>query len=339
MGKRERNGCLALPNVGFLLWMGVGCPPIAPQKFFCMRQYYDLEAKCAEIFVKLGPCWHLSTSENFEIIFTSDSDFRIGMSIVGVCARLFPDVKILTFELMSNHFHFTLVGDKRRVELFFKLVMEKLSKYLKSLNRTTDLSLITYLLNPVDSLDGLRNVIVYDNRNGYIVSPDHTPVTYPWGANRYYFNSDAKTLALQNARKMRFSEIRQVSRSHKSDNMPSLLSFEGYALPLDFCDLESGEKLFRNASHYFYALSKNMESNKQIAKEIGESVFYTDNELFSIVSKISRDRYDVVLLPELTPEAKMELARTMRYEYNASAKQIIRILKLPGKVLESIGIK
>lgn len=303
-----------------------------------MKSFYEKEAECALAFSELGECWHLSTSENFEIIFTSDQDFRSGMGTMAVCSRLFPDIRILTFELMSNHIHITAATNEDRLVLYFETLRKMLSRQFQARGRTVDLQAMTYIIQELDSLEKARNTIAYDNRNGYIVNPNHTPFTYPWGANRFYFNPDAKKLAVQNARKMPFQEIRSISHTHKTDRIKDILCFEGCAIPIDFCTIESGERLFRNASHYFYLISKNIEAKKQIAKEIGENVFYTDNELFSAISKIANDKYGTSKLTETAPQVKLELARIMRFEYNASSKQIIRFLKLSKEVLASIGI-
>jgi len=199
-------------------------------------------------FSELGECWHLSTTENFELIFCCKEDFMAGMGIISICAKLFPELRILTFELMSNHLHFTIAAAKNRVIAFVNSVKKMLSRYFRAKGRTIEVNAMTYHIGLLDSLERIRNVIAYDNRNGYLVSPEHTPFSYPWGSNRYYFNEDAKRLALSSSKKMTFSEIRALSHSHKSDGIPEILCFDGYALPLSFCDIRSGEMLFRDPS-------------------------------------------------------------------------------------------
>jgi len=303
-----------------------------------MKGYYDRESECAALFGKLGDCWHLSTSENFEIIFSSEEDFKAGMGIVAICARLSPEVRILTFEIMSNHFHFMVAGKRESVLQFLTNLKRMLSKHFRHRGRIIDFDAMGHTLLQLESLERVRNVIVYDNRNGYLVNHTYTPFSYPWGANRLFFNTDAKLLATNCAKRMGFNELRSLSHSHKTDTMHDLFSIDGCSSPLYFCDIDTGEQLFRDASHYFYLISKNIENNRQIAKEIGESIFYNDNELFSVISKIARERHGCTSLAEATPAAKLELAKTMRYDYNASTKQIIRFLKLPQGLLNSIGI-
>ncbi len=328
---------------GVLWWFGSVLAIIAPKLLRLvkenMKSYYDREAECVAMFDKFGDCWHLSTSENFEIIFSSVEEFKAGMGIVAICARLFPDVRVFTFEIMSNHFHFMASAGKESMLQFFSTLKKMLSKYFTGIGRNIDFEAMGYSLHQLDSVERVRNVIVYDNRNGYLVNPDYTPYSYPWGANRLFFNDDAKILARNHSRKMTFKDLRALSHSHKTDTIQNLFSIDGCASPLFFCDIEAGEQLFHDAAQYFYLLSKKIENSKQIAKEIGESIFYTDNELFSIIIKEAREKYGCTTLNEAAPSAKIELARIMRYDYNASAKQIMRFLKLPLGILNSMGIK
>ncbi len=304
-----------------------------------MKSFYERETVCSLVFSELGECWHLSSSENFEIIFCSDDDFKAGMGIVAVCARMFPEVHIFTFALMSNHLHFTAAASKDRLLLFIDAVKQMLFRYFRAQGRPINIDAMTFCIQSLDSLERVRNVIAYDNRNGYLVSPDHTPFSYPWGANKYYFNPDAKRLALTKPKKMTFEEIRALAHTHKADSLPEILCFDGCALPLNYCDIATGERLFRDPSHYFYLISRNIENNKQIAREIGEGIFYTDNELFSAISRIAKEKFGCVSINEASPMAKIELAKIMRYDYNAPTKQIMRFLKLSQGNLTSIGIK
>lgn len=301
-----------------------------------MENFAFKEAECASVFRNLGEIFHLWTPENFQIIFTSECDFKYGMSIFGLCAMLFPDICILTFELMSNHLHITAAGEKERLLKLFKLVKLMLKRYCNLRGYTVDWSSFNASTRSIQTLEDARNVIAYNNRNGFVVSPDDTPFSYKWGANRFYFNPDAYILASCQAADMTLRQKRGFSHSHKFDNVTGLKVFDGYVLPLSFCRIDIGEKLFRNASHYFNKVSKSIEAFKQISFEIGESVFYTDDELYAISCRICREKYGESV-PSLIPSvAKVELAKTLHYEYNAQAKKIQRMLKLDKNIINSL---
>ena len=303
-----------------------------------MREFHAKENSCELVFLQLGDCYHLWTPENHEIIFTNDADFRFGMNAIGISARLFPEVRILTFELMSNHIHIAAAARKDRLLLLFDSFTALILKWLKSEGRHISLKSFQPGLRQLTSLDELRNVIVYDNRNGYVISQHHTPFTYPWGANRYYYSPDTCQLAMLLSKKLSLRERRRISHSRIADNAEGLLLFEDCAMPLSFCDISTGESLFRNATQYFSKISKSIESSREIAKEIGESVWYTDDELYSIVRKISQEQYNIHSPSQLPSPAKIDLAKTLRYDYNASQKQILRMLKVDKVILQSLGI-
>ncbi len=79
-----------------------------------------------------------------------------------------------------------------------------------------------------------------------------------------------------------------------------------------------------------------MEGMKTVAEEIGESLYYTDDDLYSILVGIARDQYGAAKPNLLPTQAKIELARKMHYDYNAGAKQIARMLKIDLAILSGI---
>ena len=149
--------------------------------------FYDRENLCLMSYRKLQGVYHGCTQENFPLIFESKADFTLGMSLFAICAHRYPDLQFLTFELMTNHVHIVVAGSSDEILDFFnefkKVLERKLNKNLDELNLT---------LHPVTDLENLRNVIAYANRNGSVVNEDVCPYTYPWGANRFYFNEEAK---------------------------------------------------------------------------------------------------------------------------------------------------
>ena len=76
-----------------------------------------------------------------------------------------------------------------------------------------------------------------------------------------------------------------------------------------------------------------MEGYKDIAKMLGDSVFYTDDELYLIVRQICRDSYGNARPEILTLDQKMEFARTLHFDYKASNKQIQRMLRIDERKL------
>ena len=284
------------------------------------------------------PAWHISTPENHEIIFRTIEDFKTGMSLVGITSRLVPSITILTFELMSNHMHFCIIGNLEDIKRFMKLLAYFLERFFKAKGRLIDLSEVAATApRQLNSALEIRNVLSYDNRNGFLVNPNTHPFSYPWGANKYFFNPEARLRYAKESIPLSIREIRKITRSRKADKIPAgLKKIDGYICPLSFCDIEAAESYYRNASNYFYELSRNIESHRTIAKEIGENTIYSDDELFRIVNSIGKERFGNLPLTSLSQDQKTELAITMHFEYKATKKQIARMLKLDIGVLDII---
>lgn len=301
-----------------------------------MNDYFKKEEKCQSCFNDLGPCYHLWTPENFEIIFRNDEEFKIGMGAVAIAAKLFPEVKVITFELMTNHLHVVASGVLSRILEMIDTIKQILVRMSTERDRTICWSAFKVKERKLETLSDIRNVIVYDNRNGFLVRPDYTPFTYPWGANKCFYNSEAKKRFEQSSRFSTCRERRSIIRSHLSDDIQGLRILDGFISPFSFCDFNTGEGLFRDAAQYFYLSGKNIEQNVEIAKEIGESILYTDDELYAAISSKCKKDYSTGNLAQLESEAKINVAIDMKNNYNATAKQIQRMLRLDNSTIQSL---
>jgi len=301
-----------------------------------MRNYTTKEAECQRTFSNIGTCYHLWTPENFEIIFRNDSDFHAGMGIIAIASKCFSDITVITFELMTNHLHIVAAGEEFRIREMFKYIKKCLKRLAEGSGRLINWDLFIPGIRQLDTLADVRNVLIYDNRNGYLVHDNFTPFSYPWGANGCYFNPDAKKRYAESSVFSTIKNRRAVSHSHISDEIQGLKMLDGYFSPFSFCNIEIGEKLFRDAAQYFYLLGRNIEQNKEIAKEIGESISYADDELYGAISVKCRSEYGIASPSQIPAEAKIRIAKLMHIDYHASLKQIQRILRLEASVLQSI---
>lgn len=301
-----------------------------------MSDYSKKEGECLLCFNGSGPFYHLWTPENFEIIFRNDAEFRVGMGIVSIAAKCYPDVRIVTFELMTNHLHIMAAGEEARLRQMFDQIRKGLMRIAGDAGRTIDWSAFNAGIRLLDSLADARNVLIYDNRNGFLVHDIYTPFSYPWGANSCYFNPDARKRFQESSVPTTIMERRSMYHSHVSDGIQGLRMLDGAVSPFSFCAISLGEHLFRDAVHYFYMLGRSIESNTQIAKEVGESISYTEYELYSAVSSKCKSGYGTANPAQIPAGAKIDMAKMMRYEYNATVKQIQRMLRLDSGVLHSI---
>lgn len=303
-------------------------------KFDAMK-YDDL---CEVEFNSRGPFWHVCTPGNLSgILFRDEEDYVFGMNAVALsAAEYLGKVDIYTFQIMSNHFHFVVAGIMDDVESFFRQFFKRIRRYLFSKCPDPDFKLLEFKIIPINDLKYLRNVILYVNRNGYVVNRNETPFSYRWGANAYYFNNlilnetkvPLSSLSIDARRKMFHSRIFRFPHGYYLTN--------GYVSPLCYCRIPTAQSFFRDANHYFHSVSRQVESFSDLAKELGDRVSFTDDEIYFIVLSLCRKEYNVDLPYQLDKDAKIDMAKQMHHKYNASNKQIRRILRLDEAIIDSL---
>ena len=284
--------------------------------------------------------FHLCTSgERQQIIFQHPGEYAAGINLAATSAFDTKGLRIITFELMSNHVHFIVKADDEvPVRKFFDLFSRRLSRCLGQKGGMLDFSGFIPKMIPIESLDSLRNQIVYTNRNNYLVDPDHTPFSYPYGANSFFFLPIIKEHGSQNYGDLTVREKRELTHSHSIDYPDCYRILHGYISPGSFCDIQLGERFFRDARHYFHKISRDISSYKEIASLVGDSVYYTDDELVSIVFSIARKEYDNTP-SQLTIREKIDLAKRLHYDYNADNEKIARLLRVPATALGEVFLQ
>jgi len=295
------------------------------------------EESCENAFRSNGPFWHLYTpGELSEILFTCPEDFIVGINLVAVCLTLFPGIRIITFTLMNNHFHFILAGSQEEVLAFFKEYKKRLRRYLAGRARYPDMGGLIPDTYEIPDLRALRNEIVYVNRNGYVVQPDHTPYSYPWSAGVYYFNPLLEKIPRAKAADLPQTQQRSLYHSRLIPLPEHFRVCEELILPDSFCDVREGEAYYRDAHQYFHLLSRNQEAASGIAKRLSDTVFLTDEELYGVARTLAATEYGTRSLPTLPQDAKASLARKLFFDFKASPRQIRRLLRLDREIIASM---
>lgn len=304
------------------------------------HSFLEKESRCRRLFEQalhfFGPFYHLHTPEDHAAIFMDPDAYAFAMTAIAMCAHDCPNVRIITFELMSNHVHFIICGTQDDVMAFFARFKHRLKKYFEGRRMAGDLSRFEGRTVPIVSLESLRNQIVYTNRNQYVVNPAYTPFSYPYGAGNCYYLPVNQKRADQRLGEMTARERRKLLHSHNIDYPASYAIVDGYISPASYCAINFGESMFRDARHYFFKVSREIEGYREIAEALCEKVFYTDDELNAVIYKICQNLYDgrrAALLPQ---DDKTELARKLHFDYNADNGQIARLLKLPLLTVNAI---
>ena len=267
-------------------------------------------------------------------MFQDESDFIAGVNRIGICC-LRTGVKVIAYVLMDNHVHFVLYGTmpecKRFITLYKQLtgtwihVKYGLNDYLKQLSANILL---------LDTEERLLNTIAYIDRNPVVAGYRYLPTEYPWGSARYVFkdsreDDDTKPLSSMSRRSQRILLSTRVA-------IPAewRINTMGMLCPDSFLDASVIESYFKTPVRYSYFLAKKLEGVVEQEIETSQKTFIPDIELREIVRKMILQDYGKDNVTDLDVHDRLSVARTLRYRYASTIKQISRIVHLDRSALE-----
>lgn len=299
-----------------------------------MRNYRDLEAYCESRFLQGGPYWHIYTpGVETPVLFGVKEDYVFMMNLICQSAVATDGMEIIAFEVMSNHLHIVVSGEELFARRFFAFLDKRLKRCAKSLTCKEIPSSFEARYKEIDSLQSLRNTIVYVNRNGFVTDRNYTPFTYPWGTGKYFFNGAGFGGVNTN---LNVNEMRRMFRGRAAIFPDTYQVNDGYIIPSSYCNLELGMSLFRDAHHYFFMVSKTVEAYGELASELSDVEYLTDMELVSQMVKLLKGDYNVTSLRDLGKAQRYDLARQLRFKFRSSNEQIRRVLNLTSAEVNTI---
>ena len=307
------------------------------KKEYSALNFSEKERICESIFINNGPYWHIYTDgTRMQNIFCCEKDFITGMWALAASLHLSKKARALTFELMGNHIHLIIAGQKENCIEAFDLFAARLRKTFPQRERAIDWSQFKVDILPIESLQALRNEIIYVNRNAFVANPEYTPDSYPWGGGCAYFCPWLKHMNTS-----LFGEkptLTQRAILHTRDVAPfaDLKAIGSMPFIPSFCDIKLGESMFRDARSYFNSLTRNAEAFSQIANRLKDSIFLTDEELYSVLCSHINKEYSVKTATDLTARQKIDTARHMHFNYNATNQQLRRMLRMDLAILEEM---
>ena len=307
------------------------------KKDYNALSFSEKERICECIFIENGPYWHVYTDgTKMQNIFISKEDFIMGMWCLAAARHLCKSVRIITFELMGNHIHLILAGAKEDCIKVFDLFAARLKKAFPKRQHTIDWRKFKMEILPIESLQALRNEIIYVNRNAFVANPAYTPDSYPWGGGCAYFCPWLKHLTTTPLGELPILTQRALLHTKKIEPLADLKAIDSMPFIPSFCDIQLGESIFRDARSYFNSLTRNAEAFSQIATRLKDSIFLTDEELYSVICTYINKEYSVKTPSQLSAQQKIDTARHMHFNYNASNQQLRRMLRMELSILEEL---
>lgn len=288
------------------------------KKDFSALSFSEQERACESIFIANGPYWHVYTDGTMmQNIFCNEEEFKTGMWCIAASIHMSKGVRALTFELMANHVHLIIAGQRENCLKAFDLFAARLRQAFPKRQRTIDWSKFKMDILPIESLQALRNEIIYANRNAFVANPAYTPDSYPWGGGCAYFCPWLKHLTTTPLGELPILTQRAWLHTKKIAPFADLRVIDSMPFIPSFCDINLGESMFRDA-------------------RLKDSIFLTDEELYSVICSHISKEYSVKAPSQLSAQQKIDTARHMHFSYNASNRQLKRMLRLDLAVLEEL---
>lgn len=267
-------------------------------------------------------------------MFQDESDFIAGINRIGICCQR-TGVKVIAFVLMDNHVHFILYGTMYKCIQFITLYKQLIGTWIHvkygHRNYLNDLSTNIILL---DTEERLLNTIAYIDRNPVIAGYRFLPTEYPWGSARYVFKGSR---ADDGSRPLSSISIR-AQRSLLSTRvaLPGdwRVDAKGMLCPDSFIDTSIIESYFKTPVRYSYFLARKLEGVVEQEIESSQKTFIPDIELREIVRKMIMQDYGKESIADLDVNARLSVARKLRYNYASTLKQISRMVHLDRSALE-----
>ena len=118
--------------------------------------FFEKEKLCEERFDSSGPFWHLYTDgTRMQNVFVTKDLFEIGLAALGVSCRLVPQVKLVSFELMVNHLHLIMTGQREDCCLLFEMFKDRLIRIFSRNDVVVDLTDFNPHILPIPDLKAL----------------------------------------------------------------------------------------------------------------------------------------------------------------------------------------
>lgn len=278
--------------------------------------------------------YHVCTDgTNQDWLFKDDNDFIAGINRIAVCSVI-SGVKVYKYVLMDNHTHFVLCGHQLQCKEFinkYKLLTGKwVSKRYGIKSFTADLPA---QIIKITSMDYLLEVMAYLDRNAIKANFPYLPSEYKWGSSRYIFK-DRSVFKGQKLSEISLRKQRELFNTHKVLPQEWEIFPDGMLNPLSFCQIDKVESLFKTPIRYIYFLAKKVEGKVEEDISQGNRTYIMDKDLRSIIETLVYNMFGSTDIKMLNMDARLKLARKLRYEYLSTPKQISRMLGISIEVVK-----
>lgn len=267
-------------------------------------------------------------------MFQDDRDFIAGVNRIGICC-LRTGVRVIAYVLMDNHVHFVLQGTMPQCKAFITLYKQLSGTWIHiryGLNGFLRLLPTNILL--LETEERLLNTIAYIDRNPVVAGYPYLATEYLWGSARYVFKDSREEIVTKPLSALSCRRQRALLGTRVPMPGDWRINENGMLCPESFIDASVIESYFKTPGRYSYFLSKKLEGIVEQEFELSQRTLIPDIELREIVRKMTFQDYGKDSVTELDINARLSIARKLRYNYGSTLKQIARMVHLDRSALQ-----
>lgn len=268
-------------------------------------------------------------------IFKSTEDFIAGMNDVAICVLGF-DINILSFCLMSNHFHFVLSGTLDECQRFSEEYKRRCAMRMRfRTGEVKGLKEVDLQIDEITSREYMENVIAYVLRNPLAAGINVMPYHYRWSSSSLYFNG-GKNVSGERLNDMSERKRFRILKSRTPVPDSYFVDSEGMISPLCYVSIEAVEKLYRHPARLMMSIARKVENEVELLLGIADNVTMTDQEMLTQMNDLIRNEFGKCSISQLSMEHRMKLCLVLKRNFRAGVKQIARITRLDPDIVAKL---
>lgn len=272
-------------------------------------------------------------------------DFKAAFNMVGTCAAVIPEVKVVAFSIEDTHPHFLLSGTRPDCVRFKDAYVLLYKRYLWASRGTSDSVVLDFQIIEIEEEEHLMKVGTYIVNQATKDGKKVMPFDYRWSSGPLYFRS-ADVIPVWCARdgnilpKTRMIDMPADMRRricHTKAEIPGeWLVCDGLLLPQNYVDVASFEKIYKTHNCYRTFLSSGRSKDESVVLAIADArgVTVEDIEIRKPCGDLAKNLFGVRDARRLNADQRLRLALELRKRYRLSRRQIATLVRLPLSEVE-----
>lgn len=284
-----------------------------------------------------GNIYHICTDgTDCQTIMSDSEDFRTAKNYLALVSWQLA-VPIITYCIMSNHFHILAVcKDREEAMVFIRRYKQLYSTYLQNKYHMHEaLKNISESISIINDVNYLRRCIAYILRNPVTAKVCKRLEDYMWSSYACCFCPDSIKETGRKLSEIPEREKRSVLRTRMNlQECPMTINTDGIIQDQSFIRSDIVEKAFLNSGiMYLSYLGHGNDSQMEYELACKPLMKANDTDIVAAIRKLAGQWFDNRDISAITTSEKCRMVKTLFFNNKTSIAQISRVLGLPRELV------